>query len=379
MESSAGKRIKVALVINGFLIGGAQNVLLQILKRIDYTRFEPVLITLIRKYEDEKTYLYDKLPEGTKVYDLRFRGFRDLRAWGALWSALREAKPDVVFANLFFSNTIMRVFKPFFGYRVITAEHNTYFDKTFFQKSTDFVLSFLTYRIVAVSNTVANFTSKQEHIARSKFAINYGGIDISALQKEMEESDPVETWKMTGFAPPEKIILSVARVVPQKNHRLTLEGFALFVRSHPEYRLLVVGGGNLIEELQSYTEELGLARKVRFMGYQKQLYPFFRIADFFISTSLHEGFGTTHAEALAAGLPLVSTKTAGPDEMIKEGVNGFFIPVYTKEAVAESLAKMAAQDLRPMREAARRSADAYSIDRMISTYEKLFTEAANQS
>lgn len=378
MKGIAPKRIKVALVINGFLIGGAQNVLLQILKRIDYTRFDPVLITLIRKYEDEKQYLYDKLPEGTKVYDLNFHGFRDLRAWGTLWRALGEIKPDVVFANLFFSNTIMRVLKPFFGYRIITAEHNTYFAKTWAQKFVDRVLAHLTYRIVAVSQTVANFTSKQEHIPRSKFAINYGGIDIQFLRKEMDESDPIETWKQTGFDPSSKIILSVARVVPQKNHRLTLEGFALFASEHPEYRLLVVGGGNLVADMEAYAEDLGIGDKVRFMGYQKQLYPFFRIADFFISTSLHEGFGTTHAEALAAGLPLVSTKTAGPDEMIKEGMNGFFIPSYTKEAVAESLAKMAAQDIDPMREAVRHSGDAYSIERMIGTYEGLFTEAANQ-
>lgn len=377
MRSIAERRIKVALVINGFLIGGAQNVLLQILKRIDYTCFEPVLITLIRKHDEEKSYLYDKLPEGTKVYDLRFRGFYDLRAWSTLWRALKDCKPDVVFANLFFSNTVIRVLKPFFGYRVITAEHNTYFAKTWAQKLVDRVLAHLTYRIVAVSQTVANFTAKQEHIPRSKFAINYGGIDIKALQKEMDDSDPAETLKLTGFVPGDKIILSVARVVPQKNHRLTLEGFALFARAHPEYRLLVVGGGNLVAEMEAYAKELGIGDKVRFMGYQKQLYPFFRIADFFISTSLIEGFGTTHAEALAASLPLVSTKTAGPDEMIKEGVNGYFIPEYTKEAVAESLEKIAAEDIAPMREAARSSAEAYAMERMIATYERLFTEAAH--
>ena len=375
MEGFPDKRIKVALVINGFLIGGAQNVLLQIIKRIDYTRFDIVLVTLIRNNEDEKRYLYDKLPEGTKVYDLRFHGFYDLRAWGTLWRALRESKPEVVFANLFFSHTVIRLLKPFFGYKVITAEHNTYFDKTWLQKVVDRILATLTYRIVAVSKTVARFTSNQEHIPLSKFFINYGGIDIRALQKEMDESDPTETCKQTGFTTHNKIILSVARVVPQKNHRLMLEGFAIFAPKHPEYRLLVIGGGNLIADMEAYSNELGIGDKVRFMGYQKQMYPFFRIADFFVSTSLIEGFGTTHAEALAAGLPLVSTKTAGPDEMIKEGVNGFFITEYTPEAVAGSLAKMAAQNIAPMREASRLSAEAYAMERMIETYEKLFTEA----
>ena len=375
VTTGASKPIKVALVINGFLIGGAQNVLLQIIKRIDRTRFTPVLITLMRKHSDEKQYLFDQLPAGTQIYDLRFKGFFDMRAWRMLWRALRESNPDVVFSNLFFSNTVMRFLKPLFGYRVIIAEHNTYVDKTLLQKVADWCLSWVTYRIVAVSKTVARFTAKQEHISPSKFFINHGGIDIRAMQKEMDESDPLETWKRTGFTPPNKIILSVARVVPQKNQRLTLEGFALFAPSHPEYRLLVIGGGNLVHELEAYAKELGIGEKVRFLGYQKQMYPFFKISHFFVSTSLVEGFGTTHVEALVAGLPLVSTKTAGPDEIIKEGVNGFFIPEYTKEAVAESLAKMAALDLERMREAVRKSAEPFAIECMIEKYENLFADA----
>jgi glycosyltransferase involved in cell wall biosynthesis len=192
----------------------------------------------------------------------------------------------------------------------------------------------------------------------------------------MADSNPDETWRETGFAPPNKIILSVARVVPQKNHRLTLEGFALFSKAHPEYRLLAIGGGNLIPDMEALAQELGVADKVRFMGYQKQIYPFFRIADFFVSTSLIEGFGTTHAEALIAGLPLVSTKTAGPDEMIEEGVNGYFIPEYTKKCVAESLEKMVGKDLTLMREAARETGDRFTLTKMVEKYEDLFEAAA---
>src|SRR3989338_8685302 len=376
MKSNGKKPIKVAFVINGFLIGGAQNVLLQTLWRIDRTRFDPALITLMRRHEDEKRYLYDKLPPYVKIYDLRFKNFRDLLAWGTLWKTLAEVRPQVVFANLFFSHTVTRILKPFFGYRVITVEHNTYFDKTWLQKCVDRLLAPLTYSIVAVSNTVANFTSKQEGIARSKFVINYGGIDIDALRQEMEDSNPEETWQATGFKPTHKIILSVARVVPQKNHELTLKGFALFAKDHPEYRLLAIGGGSHIPEMEALAKELGISEKVRFMGYQKHMYPFFRIADFFVSTSLIEGFGTTHAEALIAGLPLVSTKTAGPDEMIEEGVNGFFIPEYTKESVAESLEKMVGRNLAPMRAAARSTGERFALETMVRKYEELFAAAA---
>ena len=244
------------------------------------------------------------------------------------------------------------------------------------QRLLDRLLSHFSERIVAVSTSVATFTAKQEGIPLSKFIVINNGIDIKAIQTALREHDPVETRREVGFAPADKIVINVSRIVPQKNHRLLFEGFALFAREHPGYLLLVVGGGSHLEEIEAYAKNLGISDKVKFLGYQKEIFHYLGIADFFISTSLIEGFGITHAEALAAGLPVLTTKTAGPDEMIQEGINGFFIPAYTKESVAEGLAKMAAQDLVPMCEAARHSSEAYSIDHIVERYETLFQEVA---
>ncbi|MEJ0053558.1 MAG: glycosyltransferase [bacterium] len=368
------KRIKALIVINDFLIGGAQKLIADLLARIDRSRFEPVLLTLFTFGEDEREYLYDALPEGTELHKLHFTGIRDWRAWRELYRLLRAINPDVVLANLFFSNTIMRLLKPFFGYRVFVVEHNTYVGKTAKERFLDRLLSHLTKRIVAVSETVADFTSWQEGISREKFAVIHNGIDIEKLRAEMNRYDTGETRRETGFAPEDRIILNVSRVIPQKNHKLLLDGFKLFVRSNPEYRLLIVGGGSHEKKIRAYAESIGLHDIVRFTGYRKDVPRFFAVADFFVSTSLIEGFGIAHAEALACGLPVLTTKTAGPDEMIEEGVNGLFIKGYAPEAAAGGLSDMIVCDRSAMKAAAIRSAEAYSIERAVTAYEKLFSD-----
>ncbi|MEK7106695.1 MAG: glycosyltransferase, partial [Patescibacteria group bacterium] len=234
----------------------------------------------------------------------------------------------------------------------------------------------LSARIVAVSKTVAIFTAKQENIRTDKFVVINSGIDAAVLRARAARSDPTETRRALGLAPEDHAIIDVARAVPQKNYPLLLEGFALFAPKHPAYMLLIAGLGKSLENIQTYTRELGIQDRVMFLGYQKNLPAVLAVCDFFVSTSLIEGFGIAHAEALACGLPVLTTKTAGPDEMIKEGVNGFFIPEYSKEAVAASLAKMAAQDLAPMRAASPRSVERYSTERTVKAYEKLFEETA---
>ena len=377
MMQSPQKKIKVTFIINDFIVGGAQYLLINLMTRMDPKRFEFSLITLFHFGDDEKDYLYRELPPGIPVYRLRFRGFRDFGAWVSLYRALRAINPDVVSTHLFFSNTVVRVLKPLFRYRAISAEHNTYVDKTKLQQLTDRILSYLTVRTIALTKTVVNFTVAQEGIRPSKFIIISGGIDTKQLRADLAASNPAVLRKEIGLRPEDRVIVNVSRFVPQKNHRLMLEGFSLFAPAHPHHRLVLVGGSeDGVDKLKAYARELGIADRALFLGYQKNIPAILGISDFFVSTSLIEGFGIAHAEALACGLPLLTTKTAGPDEMVQEGINGFFIPEYTKEAVAASLARMADQDISAMRAAAPGSVERYSLDRAVQSYERLFEETA---
>lgn len=378
MEGSSPRRIKVFIVINDFLIGGAQKLIVDLLTRLDRTRFELSLSTLFQFEENEQNCLYDTLPEGVPVYKLRFRSIYDLASWRALYRVLRHCDPDIVLSNLFFSNTVTRILSIFFRYHTLTVEHNTYTKKTKLHQMIDRLLTPLSARIVAVSKTVATFTVKQESIDPDKFIVIHNGIDVEKIRNELHQNDSTAVRKEFGLMSGNRVIINVARVVPQKNHKMLLDGFAIFAREYPNYRLFIIGGGSDLEGTKEYANAIGLHDSVQFLGYRKDVPRFLSIADFFVSTSFIEGFGIAHAEALACGVPVLTTKTAGPDEMIMEGVNGFFISAYTPESVAEGLQKLSECNLTSMREATAHSVEEYSIERAVAAYEELFEKTAQR-
>jgi glycosyltransferase involved in cell wall biosynthesis len=97
------------------------------------------------------------------------------------------------------------------------------------------------------------------------------------------------------------------------------------------------------------------------------------MSDYFISPSIIEGFGLAHAEALYCGLPVLTTKTAGPDEFVKEGENGYFMDK-SEEGILTGLDKMDKTDLSKMRLKTKDSIKDFSIENTASLYKQLIKD-----
>ena len=371
------KRIKVAFVINDFSVGGAQRLMADVLRRIDPQKFDVSLVTLMRF--PHKATMEHLLPSGTSHYALDMKGFFDVLEWLRVRKTLRGIRPDVVVSNLFFSNTITRLLASTIGYRVVVVEHNTYVRKRWWERWMDRLLSRSTRAIVAVSETVAEFTSTQENIPRNKFIVIENGIDIHAIQTFLSQHSKKEWRRVLNLPVERSYIVSVARLTSQKDHALTLAGFAQFARNQPTYDLVLVGDGTLMAELKRRAAELGIGSRVHFMGARTDVFGFYAASDVFISTSEFEGFGIGHAEALAAGLPVVTTKTAGPDKMIHEGVNGFFINQRNAESVCTALERAIEHDPDRFSVQAKASVLRYDIAKTVAQYERVIDAAAGAS
>jgi glycosyltransferase involved in cell wall biosynthesis len=372
------KKIKVIFGVNDFLVGGMQRQFIEQLRFFDRDRFDISLITLF-EFPGQPD-LFSQLPSDLRIHRLRFKDIRDLKSWGQLYRLLKQEKPDIVLSSLFFANTIFRVLKPLIGYQVIPCEHNTYTDKTFLQRLTDRVLAVVSYRIVAVSSTVASFTAKQEGIQRNKFVVIPNGVDVHAWQEEFAELPSKDTLKVElGFKSDEALILTVGRLMPQKNQKLLLEGFSEFHRTHPKSALAIVGYGPLQETLESYAEALRIKDVVRFFGVRNDVARFYKASDVFVLTSDIEGFPLVCIEAMSAGLPIVSTVTSGIDECIEDNVNGFLIKERTASCVAENIHKAADFDSDLPQEGARKTAESYRTDVSVNLYEQLFEAVISHS
>ncbi len=368
---------KLLFGINDFTAGGAQRLIVDLFTSKEFAQYELHLITFFEL--PHRNDFYAELPSYVSIHRLNLNGVKDLAGWKRLIVTLKKIKPDAVVSHLFFSNFMLRIMKLYFGYPIITVEHNTYTDKSFILKAVDKILSLITFKIVAVSKTVALYTQKQEKIPASKFRVIYNGINLEKLKKTQSTKSVSELKQELGFKESDKIIINVARLTHQKNHHLLIESFAQLKKSdsHKEYKLIILGDGDLKQELQEKVQALHLEEHIQLLGF-KNPFLYYAISDFFISTSEIEGLSIAYIEALACGVPIVATKTAGTDEIIKDGYNGYIITKHDTMSVIAGIEKVIASNLTDMKHNAQLSSEKYSITTTAREYKELI-EAQNNS
>ncbi len=368
------KKVKLVIVINDFLVGGAQRLTADLVSHFDRDQFDIVLVTLFQ-FNGRDT-MYHLLPDNAKVYRLSFRSFTDARQWIRLAQILWYEQPDVVLSHLFFSNTVTRVLSPLLRYRVITVEHNTYVGKTKLQIACDRLLSLWTERIVAVSPRVRDFTVQQERIDRSKFVVIKNGVDIESIMRAVSVQTSLSVEDELGIPPDRKLVITVGRLAPQKNYPLLIQAFTQFCTKHSEYDLLIVGDGNSKEAVLKEVAASPMSKHMHLIGNTSSIYRYYAASEFFVSTAFIEGLSLAHLEALACGLPLVVTKTAGSEEVLQEEGNGFFIADHTPEAVNRALEKMHQADRSVFTVCARETAKQYDTKLMVELYAQLIIGVA---
>lgn len=369
------EKIKVVVGINDFRIGGAQKLAADVLMNLDTRRFDIYLITLMQF--NEQPSFYDRIPNHIKIHKLNFKGFRDLGSWWVLFKLMRDIKPDVVWSNLFFGNTIFRCLKLLLNYSVISIEQNTYLWKTHLHKIADRFLSLCSYRIVAVSKYVLEYTSKEEGISKDKFVLIHNGTDVQEMQKQVSSFEKESVKRELGFLPEDKLIINVGQLIEQKNQELLISSFKEFLKTNTQYKLLILGEGVLRPSLEAQIDSSGLTGKVFLMGIQKNIPKFHSASDFFVLSSLFEGFPVVVIEALACGLPVISTPVAGSDEYIIEGQNGSVVES-DLESLAKGMSKIANltdEEKTAYRNSAKKIAQIFDIKAITKSYEKLFNEA----
>ncbi len=369
------KKIKILTGISDFRIGGAQKIVIDILKGIDTATYEVELVTFFDT-KDEATF-YSELPSHVRVHTLAFRNFYDVRAWLSTLALLRRSNPDVVWSHLFFSNTVVRLLKFICGYKVIVVEHNTYPNRTKMQRFLDRILSLVTYRIVAVAPGVVDFLVRDVGISKQKCVVIQNGIAIKQIQAVSKEAT-AQARLSIGIGPSDRYIVTVGQLIRQKNHRLLLEAFALFVKKYQSYKLVIIGEGVKRSELETQIKTLAIEDRVLLPGIKKPVAPFLSGADFFVLPSLFEGFGIVCIEAMAVGLPVISTRVTGPDVYIKEGENGVFCDLTTESLLEkmEQFAELDESSKAQLAQGARQTAATYDVTEVTLRYQALFAAAA---
>lgn len=168
----------------------------------------------------------------------------------------------------------------------------------------------------------------------------------------------------------EPYFLCIGRLSFQKNFSLALEGFSIFLNDHPNYKLVIIGEGDLEKDLKNRTLELGISRSVLFKGFSRDLSGFYTNAESVLLTSEFEGFPNVLVEAIAHGTPIISVDCqSGPSEIIQEGINGMLLKSRSSEELARSMDHVVKNKFDRYR--IYQSSRRFSIDNILQDWEKI--------
>jgi glycosyltransferase involved in cell wall biosynthesis len=175
--------------------------------------------------------------------------------------------------------------------------------------------------------------------------------------------------------PPRDVITfgAVGRMTNVKNHRLLIEAFAAARAKHSNIRLRILGGGSLEVELGRRVQELGLGEDIELCPFRADTSGFLGEIDVFCLSSNSEGLPMTLLEALAAGLPVVSTKVGGVPDVVTKTESGWLSSPGDVDGYAAAMEQAIAAPDRTLRgERARKQMQHYSVDRMAADYQGIY-------
>ncbi len=230
-------------------------------------------------------------------------------------------------------------------------------------------------KVVLVSRYLQEQVVRETPIRREQTAVVHNGIDCDPFS-----GGPDRTFRDALGVPPDAFLVgAVGNVRVAKAYDTLLRAAAVAARRDARLRFVVVGQtkGDLIEPLMHLSRELGMNEVVTFAGFRDDIVPVLRSFDAFLLSSRSEGFSIATVQAMAAGLPVIATRSGGPEEIITDGVDGVFVPPDDPEAMAGAVVRIAADaDLRArIGSAARATARArFSLAQMLESYEGIYRE-----
>ncbi len=176
------------------------------------------------------------------------------------------------------------------------------------------------------------------------------------------------------------VVLSTGRLAYQKGFKYLIEAAAEIIRKHPHVYFFLAGKGKLEATLRQQINKLGISRNFILLGFIEDVPSLLNNADIFVLTSLYEGMPNSILEAMAHGLPVVSTQVNGVSELIEDGVNGFTIYSTNVDQIIDKLDNLVKNEEKRF-EFGKKARDfvesQFSIERMVKDLDEVLKSNLN--
>ncbi len=361
---------KIAFLLPSLKGGGVQRQMIN-LSRAFLKRGLDVEMVLL----DGADPAFHNLPPDLQIFDLK--NSRALTALGPLSRYLRAARPDVLFSAQTHINFLAVLAREITRLPacLIVEEHGhlsaTAHNATRLGDRLRPWLVRLAYPradgIVAVSAGVADDLARVSGIPRQQIRAIHNSIDLEEITRL--STVPLDHPWFKKDQPP--VVLAVGRLTVSKGYADLLNAFSS-LRSRMPARLLILGDGEERQNLQRQIEALGLSEDVAMPGFVANPFAYMAQAGLLAVASHWEGFVNVLPEALACGMPVVSTDCpSGPREVLEDGKYGRLVPVGDPGAMANAMQEMLNSP--PSIEWQRARAQIFSIERVANEYYEYMT------
>lgn len=366
------KKVRILHVTFDMTIGGAQQVIRQLVENMDQDQFK-IDIACIDGHLGELGEIL--MGQGFKVLLFERQTGLDYELVKQLRRLVKQNNYHVVHCHQYspyFYGLLATLLSPA---KIIFTEHGRFYPDygTWKRKLINPIFSFFTSKIITISESTKDALVRYENFGRSSIITIYNGIT------DKSHIDVNEQALKKAFKIPESAFLygTISRLQPIKNQGMMIEAFKQVHDEHSNSHLLIVGDGEIRSQLEQQVKDLDLDNDVTFTGFQKNPYRFHKIIDVFLLTSFSEGTSMTLLEALSHSKSCVVTRVGGNPEIIENKENGIVIESSDIKALAlvcKDLLKNPKYRKSLETEARKSFLNRFTVDKMVTQYLDVYSE-----
>lgn len=372
-----GEPMRVMFIHTSLFTGGAEMLLLELIRGLDRRRFAPEICCL-----KQAGPLREQVPDGVPVFDQLIKHKYDLPVVWRLAQLFRQRKIDAIVSvgagdRMFWGRLGARLA----GVPVIAAWiHSTGWPDRLGRLNR--LLTPITDAFIGVAVPHGRYLVDVEKLPEKRVHVVENGVDIDRFRPRPADQQLRTELGLPATAPLAGI---VARLSEEKNHALLLRAAALVREQISDAHFVIVGDGPLRDRLKAQAQQLGIEDSVRFLGNRTDVPDILALLDVFVLSSHIEANPVSILEALATGKPVVATRVGSVSETVRHGEVGYVVEPGDASALAGHIIELL-RDPRLARrlgaEGRRQVVERYSMTRMIDRYqgllEQIFAAKAGQ-
>jgi glycosyltransferase involved in cell wall biosynthesis len=371
--------IRAAILLHTMAHGGVETAILNWCRTFDRKAVEPHLICFTNPGNTEKPFVDAAKAAGFEVARIPWeRGKPVLRAARVLANYLRREKCSVLHCHNTYANMVGLLASRMYPVGTLTTMY--VWGKFGWKRGAlQWIDSLIMKRFDRVSahcescfrDTVARGIPEKE--------LELLVCGYPARTVHMDAGERAERRGRLGADSGDVVLIYMARFWPEKAHDNLLAGFDLLLKRHPEARLWLPGVGPELERIKDLTRQMGLTRRVDFLGFQPDPDRLLAMSDIQVHPSDDEGVALAICAGMNAGLPIVASRVGGLPEVLKDGTNSVLIPARSPAALADEVSRLIEnpEEARRLgREAKRFIEERYSLDAATRKVEAVYRELA---